>query len=282
MSAMHPHTRAGTRPEKWPAWAVRMLWLLLAAGCWWLAWRSIASTWLQPHTDPTWERMTRSGVLRVGMDATYPPFDTFDGAGQFAGYDVDLVTELGRRWGVRVEFVNIHFDGLYDALQMDKCDVLVSALPYDETLTQDVAYSPSYFNAGLLLVVRADEREVRSVNDLGGKRVGVEMGAAAHLEARRLLDQARIPVSIVPFGAPRDALQALRSGEVDAAIVDSVTAYAFARDPGGVRYLTQFLTDDQYVIAMRPGSGYLWKRIADELVRLRKDGFLDALQSRWF
>ena len=102
MSAMHPHTRAGTRPEKWPAWAVRMLWLLLAVCCGWLAWRSIASTWLQPHTDPTWERMTRSGVLRVGMDATYPPFDTFDGAGQFAGYDVDLVTELGRRWGVRV------------------------------------------------------------------------------------------------------------------------------------------------------------------------------------
>jgi ABC-type amino acid transport substrate-binding protein len=74
----------------------------------------------------------------------------------------------------------------------------------------------------------------------------------------------------------------LRSGALDAAIVDSVTAYAFARDPGGVRYLKQFLTDDQYVIAMRPGSGYLWKRVADELVRLRKDGFLDALQSRWF
>jgi len=130
VSATHPDIR----PERGPAWAVRMLWLLLAVCCGWLAWRSIASTWLQPHTDPTWGRMTRSGVLRVGTDATYPPFDTFDGVGQFAGYDVDLVTELTRRWGVRVEFVNIHFDGLYDALQTGKCDVLVSALPHDETV----------------------------------------------------------------------------------------------------------------------------------------------------
>ena len=250
--------------------------------CWLLALHLLITTWFHAHTDPTWERIQRSGVVRVGMDATYPPFEAITEAGQFAGYDVDLANELARRWGVRAEFVNIHFDGLYDALQASKCDLLLSALPYDETLTQDVLYSPSYFNAGLLLVVRADEQGIRGVNNLENKKMGGEMGAGGHLEARRLEEQARIPLQIVPFNAPREALQALRSGAVDAAIVDSATAYGFARDPGGIRFFKQFLVDEQYVIAMRPDSGYLWQRIVDELARMRKEGFLDALQERWF
>jgi len=243
---------------------------------------AIRRTWFLPRTDATWDRIRRNQTLRVGMDATYPPFESVNPAGQLEGYDVDLARELARRWGVRAEFVNAHLDGLYDALRADKCDVLLSALPYDETMTRDVVYSPSYFNAGLLLVVRADERSIQSVNGLDSRTVGVEVGAAAHLEARRLLEQARIPLRIATYATAAEALQALRSGAVNAAIVDSITAYGFAREPGGVRPLKKYLTDDQYVIAMRPGSGYLWKRSADELARMKQDGFLDTLQERWF
>jgi len=264
-----------------PRWQ-RWFWLLLALGCWLLAWHLIRTTWFYGHTDPSWELIQRRGVVRVGMDAMYPPFEVQDESGDFSGYDVDLAQELARRWGVRAEFVNIYFDGLYDALLTDKCDLLISALPYDATLTQDVLYSPSYFNAGLLLVVREDERSIKGVNGLADKKVGVELGTAGHLEARRLREQARIPLQIVPFSTSYEALQALHAGEVDAAIVDSISVYHFARDPGGIRYLSKFLTDEQYVIAMRPGSGYLWKRIADELARMHKDGFLQTLQDKWF
>jgi ABC-type amino acid transport substrate-binding protein len=110
----------------------------------------------------------------------------------------------------------------------------------------------------------------------------VQLGAASHLEARRLQDQALIPLEIAAFDTPREALQALHDGGLDAAIVDSVSAYAFARDPGGVQYLDKFLTDEQFVIAMPPTSGYLWKRIADEFVHMKKDAFFDTLQERWF
>lgn len=260
----------------------RWFWLLAAVGCWLLALHLIRTTWFYARTDPTWERIQRSGVVRVGMDATYPPFEVQDQAGRFSGYDVDLAEELATRWGVRAEFINIHFDGLYDALLAGKCDLLLSALPYDETLTEDVLYSPSYFNAGLLLVLREDERRIRSTAGLAGKKVGVEIGAAAHLEARRLSEQARIPLQILPFPTSRQALEALLAQEADAAIADSVSVYRFARDPGGIRYLKRFLSDEQYVIAVRPHSGYLWKRIADELARMKKEGFLQALQDRWF
>jgi ABC-type amino acid transport substrate-binding protein len=263
---------------RWGRW----VWALLAVGCWVLALRSIRETWFYRRTDVTWELIRQGGVIRVCMDATYPPFGLQDSSGRFSGYDVALVEELARRWGVRAEFVNVHFDGLYDALLAGKCEVLASALPYDETLTEDVLYSPSYFNAGLLLVVNEGARGISGVNDLAGKRVSVETGSSAHLEAVRLLEQAKIPLQIVDLATTQDALQALREGQVDAAIADSVSVYAFARDPGGICYLQRFLADEQYVFALRPGSQYVRRRIADELARMQKDGFLQGLQSQWF
>jgi ABC-type amino acid transport substrate-binding protein len=260
----------------------RWLWAVLALACWALAGRILYNAWFSRGTDPTWERLQQSGVVRVCMEAAYPPFEAQDAEGRFSGYDVDLMQELARRWSVSVDFVNVHFDGLYDALLADKCDLVVSALPYDETLTEDVLYSPSYFNAGLLLAVRKDERRIRGMSGLGGKRVSVELGAASDLEARRLRDQGRIPLQIVPSPSAEEALQALAAGEVDAAIADSISVYRFAHDPGGIRYFKRFLTDAQYVMAMRPDSGYLWKRIADELAQMHKDGFLEGLQQRWF
>ncbi len=265
-----------------PSTKVRWLWAALAVLCWGLAGRAIYNGWFRQGTDPTWARMRQSGVVRVCMEAAYPPFEVQDAEGRFSGYDVDLMQELARRWGIGTQFINVHFDGLYDALLTDKCDLVVSALPYDETLTEDVLYSPSYFNAGLLLSVRQDERRIRSLSGLTGKNVGVELGAASDLEARRLLEEARLAINIVKFPSAGEALQALAGGDVDAAIADSVSVYRFARDPGGIRYFKRFLSDEQYVMALRPDSGYLWNRIVDELVRMKKDGFLEALQQRWF
>jgi polar amino acid transport system substrate-binding protein len=269
------HNRSVPRWERW-------LWAVLALVCWALAGRTVYNAWFRQGTDPTWQRLQQSRVVRVCMEAAYPPFEVLDAEGRFSGYDVELIQELAHRWGLGAEFINVHFDGLYDALLSGKCDLLASALPYDETLTEDVLYSPSYFNAGLLLAVRQDERRIRGVNGLGSKKVGVELGAASDLEAHRLRDQARIPLQTVPFASAEEALQALAVGKVDAAIADSVSVYRFAHDPGGIRYLKRFLTDEQYVIAMRPDSGYLWRRIADELARMHRDGFLEGLQQRWF
>jgi ABC-type amino acid transport substrate-binding protein len=257
------------------------MWLTLALLCWALAVRWAGRTWFPPQTDPTWEQIQRDQVVRVGMDATYMPFGCVSETGHFNGFDVELANELANRMGVRAEFVNISFDGLYDALLAGKCDVLISALPYDETLTQDVLFSPSYFNAGLLLVIREEQTDVRSARSLAGKRVGVAEWTSGHLEARRLQEQARIALENVTFESGDEALEALRSVAVDAAIVDSLCTYRFVRQRGGIRYLKQFLADEQYVIAMRPDAGYLWKRIAGDLGRMQTDGFLRRLQDDW-
>jgi len=232
--------------------------------------------------DETWARIQGEGRMRVGMDASWPPFEYVDeSTGQIVGLDVDLARAIGQRLGVEVELVNVGFDSLYDALYVGRFEAIVSALPYDPLLLGDVAYSISYFNAGQVLVARDDEREITEVNDLSGKKVGVEFASEGDVVGRRL--QERIEgLNLQTFMAPQDVLRDLKGGQVEAAIVDAVSAYQFIATEGGVQVVGHPLTDELYVIAVRLDSPLLLKIINQALVEMREDGTLERLQETWF
>lgn len=236
---------------------------------------------LAPQRDPTWERIQRQGVMRVGMDASYPPFEVQLQDGSYQGYDVDLAREIGSRLGVGVEFVNVHFDGLYDALRTGKFDLIISALPYDRFLTRDVLYSYSYFNAGQVILEREGESSVQSLSDLDGRRVGVELGSAGHERLRTLQREKGVALQLTPFTTPEEARDALLNGEVDVVVVDAITAYEFV-GRGGVQIVEGILlTDEPYVIAVTLQSPILLEKVNGILVQLREECVLDALRERW-
>lgn len=230
--------------------------------------------------DETWERIQDEGLIRVAMDASYPPFEFIDEGGEVVGYDVDLAWELAGRFGVDVEFVIISFDGLYDALRVGRVDLIISALPFDSRLTEDVVYSHSYFNAGQVLVVRQTESGIVGVEDLPGKRVGVEWGSMGDVEARQLLR--RMEFDLLPYAAPEEALAALDGGELDAAITDVVSTYQFSREQGGISIVGPPVTEDPYVMATRPKSFVVQERVNEAILELSASGFLDELRLRWF
>jgi polar amino acid transport system substrate-binding protein len=231
--------------------------------------------------DETWARIQQEGLMRVGMDASWPPFEFVDDDDQIVGLDVDLARAIGQRLGVEVEFVNAGFDSLYDALYMGRFDAIVSALPYDPLLYQDVAYSISYFNAGQVLVVQADETEISAVNDLSGKRLGVEWGSEGDAVGRQLQKEIE-DLNLQSYMTPDAVLRALKEDEVETAVVDAVSAYQFIATEGGVQVVGDPLTDEPYVIAVRLESPLLLKAINEALVGVRQGGTLEILQEKWF
>ncbi len=242
-------------------------------------------TQLDREKDETWARIQQEGVMRVGMDASWPPFEYIDEAtGQIVGFDVDLARAIGQRLGVEVELVNVGFDSLYDALYVGRFDAIVSALPYDPLLLGDVAYSISYFNAGQVLVVRSSEsanQRIGEVNNLAGKKVGVEFASEGDVVGRRLQKQIE-DLSLENYMAPQNVLSALQEGEVEAAIVDAVSAYQFMAAEGGVQVVGDPLTDELYVVAVRLDSPLLLKAINEALVEMREDGALERFREKWF
>jgi ABC-type amino acid transport substrate-binding protein len=228
----------------------------------------------------TWDRVQTRRVLRVGMDASYPPFEWLDHQGHFQGMDVALARALAARWQVELDLVNIHFDGLYDALYTGRVDLLLSALPYDRMLTRDVLYSQSYFAAGQVLLVAADHTGVQSANDLRGRAVAVEMGATGHQLARTLDRDRGLGLAVMPFRELDEAARAVVAGQADALVCDRVSAMALlAAYP--LRTAGEPLTDEPFVMAVRPDSPRLLREINAALAEWRADGTLERLSDEW-
>ncbi len=272
----------GSRMNTWKS--RRIGWVGLAAAlvalALWLAHGPLGDMLLA--RDEIWARIQRDRVFRVGMDASYPPFEVVNEAGQFVGYDVDLARALAERWGCRAEFASVSFDGLYDALRTDKFDLLISALPYDRTLTRDVLYSQSYFNAGEVLVARSDDIALSTLADLGDDAISVELGSEAHQLARQLVRDQGLSFTILPQREPEQVVEAVRQGRARALICDRVTANGYLGQADDLRLVGAPLTDAPYVIAVRLDAPQLLAEINTALAETRDNGFFDDLDRRWF
>jgi ABC-type amino acid transport substrate-binding protein len=227
--------------------------------------------------------MLESGVLRICSDPSWPPFEYIRPEdGQVNGFDIELAGLLAERLApdLRVEIVSVGFDALYDALQAGRCDAVLSAIPYDPLRTKDVAYSVAYFNAGQVLLTRSGETGIEVVEDLPGRVVGVEWGFVPQGSSRQRELLRNLPAR--RYDTPGDALRALHAGEVEAAIVDRISALVYMGECEGLQLVGEPIHDVNYVIPVRFDSVLLLSKIDEVLLEMREDGTMEALQARWF
>ena len=266
---------------------------LLAAAALLLIALAVAGAWLLFETlpeavDPAWERIRETGVLPVCTDPSWPPFESIDeGTGQLEGFDVDLAGLLASRLavddgpdGARAKFVTVGFDSLYDALLSERCDVVLSALPYESMRTEDVTYSMAYFNAGLVIVIPEETLDITEVGDLADRVVGVEWGFVPEGDSRQRLFFQKL--GLRRYETAEGALRALQAAEVEAVVVDRISALAYLRDCKGLRVAGEPIADLDYVIPLRPENFRLIEEVNRVLLDLREEGALEALQRVWF
>ena len=231
--------------------------------------------------DPTWERIQQTQVLRVGMDASFPPFEAVAADGSLVGFDVDLAREISRRLGVEPHFVaNLPYDGLYDALTARRVDVVISALVVNPARTADFAYSSVYFDAGEVLVVRQRDRTVQSVADLEDHSLAVVLGTQGDREARDWSRRSE-HLSVVQYATPTGALDALERGETDAALADRVSVLEAIGEGMSLAIVGEPVIRVPYAIAMRRDSQRLLREINRALAAMRDDGTYDRLVAEW-
>jgi polar amino acid transport system substrate-binding protein len=260
---------------------VRQRWrlLLLAAGL--LLAGTVAVVLTRGAQDRSLETIRSLGVLRIGLDPSFPPFESTEANGQVVGYDVDLAQALAAQWGVQVQIEPIGFDGLLDAIWAGRVDLVISALPLDPRFTRDLAYSQPYFDGGLFLVTRASDTTIQQADDLANRQLAVEWGSDADAQGRQR--RTRLPgLELVSFQTPAEALDAVMTDRADAALVDGVTARQFVMQNRAARIVEPPLVSAPYVIAMPIKARTLQQAVDEALQDMRQDGTLQLLEERWF
>lgn len=239
----------------------------------------VLSACAPPATPVAPEAKPTKIKIKVGMNAEYPPFEFVDESGNIVGFDVDLINALAERAGFDVELVNTKWDGIFAALAAGEFDVVCSAVTITEERSQIVDFTDPYFNAGQSIAVRADNDEIQSVEDLKGKRIGVQLGTTGDIEASKIEG-----AEVKRYEEITIAFQALANGDVDAVINDTPTSAAIikANPELNAKLVGEPFTDEWYGIAVNKNKPEIRDALNKALKEIKEDGTYDKIYKKWF
>jgi polar amino acid transport system substrate-binding protein len=227
------------------------------------------------------ERVKKAGVLRVGSDITYPPFEFME-AGKPAGFDVEVAQEVAKALGVKLEYVNTAWDGIFAALKAGKFDMLLSGITITEERMKsfDLVFSEPYFESGQGVAVRLGEKRIKKQADLTGKVVGVQINTTGQAAAEKVKGVKEIK----KYEQLPEAYLDLKAGRLDAVVADYPVIVANAKEDGKftpVRGL-QLGQPELLGIPVRKDEADLLTVVNKTVRDLKKSGKYGQMKQKWF
>ena len=217
--------------------------------------------------------------LRVGMDMSYPPFETRDTNGEPSGVSVDLARALGENLGRPVQFENMPFSGLVVALKTGRIDVIISSMTATEEGGRSVEFSEPYVRTGLCLLLGA-KSDVRGIADLDadGKKIAVVRGTTGQLWAKANLKKA----AVLDLEKETACVLEVTQGKAEAFIYDQMsTLRNWQANPDTTRALLKPFREESWAIAMQKGDTEMQAKVNAFLARFRADGGFERLGEKW-
>ncbi len=218
-----------------------------------------------------------AGVLRVGTEGVYSPFSYHDAAtGQLVGYDVDVARAVADKIGVTVEFVETPWDSMFAALEANRFDVVANEVTINDERKAKYDLSQPYSIGEGVIVTRADDNSITSLDDLKGK-VAAENATSNWSEVARKAG-ARVE-SVEGF---TQAITLLSQGRVDVVINDSIAVYAYLAETkdSSVKIAGTVGEKSEQGFAARKDSGLL-PELNAALDELRADGTLAQISQKY-
>ena len=217
----------------------------------------------------TLKDVQKAGKLVVATSPDFPPFESLEGDA-VVGIEPDIMSLIGDRLGVAVEFVQMDFDSVLIGIQAAKYDCAMSGITVTPDRQKNMLFTDPYYNAAQVIVV-AEGSPITGKADLAGKVASVQTGTTAESGCQ---DEG---IEVQAFAANADAKAALTTGKVDAWVVDNLTAIQMVEEGDGLVILDEKMTEEPYAFAFAMGSEDLVAAINDALAALIADGTVESI-----
>ncbi|HUS13513.1 MAG TPA: transporter substrate-binding domain-containing protein [Chloroflexia bacterium] len=237
-------------------------------------------------TIPAPAKLTKAGVLSVGSDASYPPQEYIDAAGNPVGVDIDIASEIASRMGLELNVVNFKFDDIIPALNAAQFDLVISAMTITTDRMAVVDFVP-YFEAGQAVLVRkGNPAGIKTLDDLSGKTAVAQQGTVEEETLNALnesLEKAGKPkVNVLTYPNDTDAVDQLRVGRADATLHDSpVAAYYAALNPNGFEVAIPNFDSAPEGIATAKINKPMHDAVQAAVDAMKADGTMAAIMAKW-
>ena len=217
------------------------------------------------------EAIKSKGKLVVGTSADYPPYEfhkEIDGKDTIVGFDIEIAKQFAKDLGVELEIKDMAFDGLLVALQADKVDMIFAGMTPDPERKENADFSDIYYTATHRFILRSgDETSITKMEDLKGKKIGVQKGSIQEKIAKKNFDEGNIKaLDKIP-----DLVLDLKNNKVDAVLAELPVAQINVQKNPGIAIADKLEVADPVggsAIAMKKNSPELQAEVNKTIKKL--------------
>ena len=226
-------------------------------------------------TDAAEVTTVEPGVLTMGTNATFPPYEYKDGD-DVVGIDAEIAQAMADKLGLQLEIVDMEFDSLVASVQSGKIDMSLAGMTVTEERKQNVDFTDSYATGVQVIIVKEDS-DIASADDLEGKLIGVQQGTTGHLYCSDDFGED----NVIPYANGATAVQALLQGKVDCVVIDQEPAKAFVEANEGLKILETAYTTEDYAAAVSKDNPALTAALNSALQELKDDGTIQGILDKY-
>jgi polar amino acid transport system substrate-binding protein len=223
--------------------------------------------------------LVSEGTLTVCSDIPYEPFEMRQG-GKYTGFDMDLMREISKGMGLQMAVQDVGFDGLQSgaSLAAGQCDIAASAMTITEEREKNLDFSDGYYDSQQSLLVPSGS-DIATIDDLGGKKVGVQQGTTGKLYAEQNTPQG---TQLISYPSDAELYAAIQAGNIDAILQDLPVNLVHTQQ-GDYEIVQTYKTSEAYGFAVEEeGKEALLKEVNNQLSQLKQSGKYQQIFDKYF
>ncbi|MFD4819507.1 transporter substrate-binding domain-containing protein [Peribacillus butanolivorans] len=218
----------------------------------------------------------KQGSLTFAMSGMYKPFNYVE-AGELKGFDVEIGKALAKEMGLKANPVTNPWESIVSALKGKKFDVVIGSMAITEKNKKEVNFTEPYYYSGGAIFVAESNDEIKSTEDLTGKRIGVVAQSTYDVAAKEYTDDIKYYTSDVT------ALNDLTiKGRLDAVITAPVIGLEAKAAGLEIKQAGDALWIEHAGIAVRKEDEALLKALNEALQRIIENGEYERISKKMF
>jgi polar amino acid transport system substrate-binding protein len=221
--------------------------------------------------------LVSEGTLTVCSEIPYVPFEYVED-GEYTGFDMDLIREIATGMGLETEIQQQGFEAIQGgtAVSANMCDLSASAVSITPERSEKLLFSDPYYDSLQTLLVPAGS-DISGIDDLAGKRVGVQQSTTGAAYAQENVEGAEI----LEYPGDGELFQAIQGGSIDAILQDIAVNTNHTKD-GAFDIVEEYQTDESYGFATKKENTALIEEVNAQLADLRDNGKYDEIYDQYF
>ena len=226
---------------------------------------------------------TEKATLVMATNAAFPPYEFKEGD-SFAGIDVEIAGKIAEKLGMTLEIKDVEFGSIIGGVQTGKFDIGMAGMTVTDERLKSVNFSDSYATGIQVVIVKADSA-IKSLDDLkgdGSMKFGVQQDTTGDIYASDTVENGGYGKdNVVRYKTGADAVQALKTGKVDAVIIDNEPAKSFVSANEGLSILDGSWVEENYAIAIAKENTELLEKVNNALKELTADGTVKSIIDKY-